>query len=231
MHEQWGIANIDFLRLYAVGLALALLIAFAARILVRAPKVPGAPALGPLDEDEAAYLRGGPRLAVETAILRLLDHGQLAVRTTGALLVTTGAAGTGPVDQSVLRAASRPDAGTVSTVIDQVTRSEAMSRLRDRLVRKGLLVEMRRAVPRVRHALIPLCLLFAAGAVRWVGGVGDGRLDLRLTLALLATGAAVRVLADVRPGPTFLGARLLAEHVTPPGFTHPVVDRIVKRVH
>ena len=209
MQQQWGIADVDFLRLYAVGLALALLVAFAARILVRAPEATSTPAQ--LDEDEAAYLRGGPRLTVETAIARLVDRGQLQVRSTG-VLALTDAAGTGPVDQTVVRAASRPDAGTVSSVIDQVIRSEALSQLRDRLVRKGLLVETRRAVPRVRHALVPLCLLFAVGAARWVGGVGDGRLDVALTLALVITALMVRTLADIRPGPTFLGARLLAEH-------------------
>jgi uncharacterized protein (TIGR04222 family) len=228
MHEQWGIANVDFLRLYAVGLALALLVAFAARILVRAPRVPGMPVPGRLDEDEAAYLRGGPHLTVEAAIARLIDRGQLQMRSTGALLVTDGAAGTGPVDQTVVRAASRLDADAVPIVIDQVIKSEALSRLRHRLVRKGLLVETRWAAPRVRHALLPLCLLFAAGAVRWVGGVGDGRLDGMLTLALLVTAAAIRVLADVRARPTFLGARLLAEqHVVRP----PRLDRIRKRVH
>jgi uncharacterized protein (TIGR04222 family) len=137
------------------------------------------------------------------------------------------AAGTGPVDQTVLRAASRPGASTVSTVIDQVIGSDALSQLRRRLVRKGLLVETRRAVPRVRHALVPLCLLFAVGAVRWVGGVGDGRLDVALTFALLITALMVRTLADVRGGPTFLGARLLAEqHV---GRAPRYVSR--KRVH
>ncbi|TDP92104.1 TIGR04222 domain-containing membrane protein [Labedaea rhizosphaerae] len=239
MQQEWGIADVDFLRLYAVGLALALLVAFAARILVRAPEATGTPVPDRLDEDEAAYLRGGPRLTVETAIARLIDRGQLQVRATGALLVTgeacshepgacaigligrdTGgdvgtsldrAAGTGPVDQTVVRAASRPDAGTTSSVIDQVIRSEALSQLRDRLVRKGLLVETRRAVPRVRHALVPLCLLFAVGAARWVGGVGDGRLDVALTFALLITALMARTLVDFRPGPTFLGARLLAE--------------------
>lgn len=211
MQQQWGIADFDFLRLYAVGLALALLVAFAARILVRAPAPTSTPEPGQLDEDEAAYLRGGPRLTVETAIARLIDRGQLQVRSTGALLLTD-AAGTGPVDQTVARAASRPDAGTMSSVIDQVIRSEALSQLRHRLVRKGLLVETRRAVPRVRHALVPLCLLFAVGAARWVGGVGDGRLDVALTFALLITALMVRTLTDLRPGPTFLGARLLAEH-------------------
>jgi len=149
------------------------------------------------------------------------------VRSTGALLVTDGAAGTGPVDQTVVRVASRPDAGTIPSVIDQVIRSEALQLLRQRLVRKGLLVETRRAVPRVRHALLPLCLLFAVGAVRWVGGVGDGRLDVALGLALLITALMVRTLADIRPGPTFLGARLLAEqHVA-----RPVWHGSRKRVH
>lgn len=210
MQKLWSIADVDFLRLYTVGLALTLLIAFAARILARAPRV-GLAAPGPLDEDEAAYLRGGPRLVVEAALTRLIDRGHLRVRTTGAPLVTDGAAGSGLVDQTVLQAASRPGADTVNAVIDQVTGSEAVLQLRDRLVHKGLLVEARTAALRVRHALLPLGLLFAAGAVRWVGGVGDGRLDGSLTVALLATAIAGRLLLDLRPGPTFLGARALAE--------------------
>lgn len=221
MQQQWGIAEVEFLRLYTVGLALALLIAFAARILVRAPRA-GTPAPGPLDEDEVAYLRGGPRLVVEAALARLVDHGHLRVRTTGAPLVTTGAAGTGPVDQTVVHRARRPGTSTVNTVIDQVIGSAAVAQLRDRLVRKGLLVDTRTAALRVRHALVPLGLLFSAGAVRWVGGVGDGRLDAGLALILVATALAGRLLADVRPGPTFLGVQALAGH-TPPRPSHPLI--------
>ncbi|SDC43993.1 TIGR04222 domain-containing membrane protein [Actinokineospora iranica] len=209
MNEPWGISGPEFLRLYLVAAGFAVLIALAVRIMARtASATERTP--GQLTLDELAYLAGGTRRVVETAVARLLDEGKLRISRTGAVGVVDGARGGGAVDQAVLADAKRYGHRTLRLLVDKVGQDAAVTRIGADLTRKGLLVD--KGMSRARLSAAPLAVLFAVGAARWVNGLSEGRPIGWLTLALLGTAVVAAVLFR-RPVPsrTYQGARMLAE--------------------
>lgn len=211
MDEPWGLSGPEFLRMYWVGFAFALLFAAAVRIMVRA----GVPAGGPPRHDqlsvhELAYLAGGGGRVVETAVARLIDLGRLRPSRRGTVQVVAGATATDAVDRAVLGDAARYGHRTLGLLIDRVATADEVRGIRAALVDKGLLVDGRAV--RARLSAAPVAVLFAVGLARWANGVSSGRPIGWLTLALLAT-AVAGLLLYRRPVPerTYAGDRVLAE--------------------
>ncbi|MDQ3578704.1 MAG: TIGR04222 domain-containing membrane protein, partial [Actinomycetota bacterium] len=131
MNEPWGITGPDFLRIYLVGFAFALLSALALRIMARTGSAGGrttGDAIGhdQLDMDELAYLAGGARRVVETSVARLLDQGKVRANRTGMIRVVEGANAMHAVDAAVLADAKRYGNRTLGLLIDRVGKDQAV---------------------------------------------------------------------------------------------------------
>ncbi|GLZ38962.1 TIGR04222 domain-containing membrane protein [Actinokineospora sp. NBRC 105648] len=211
MNEPWGIAGPDFLRVYLVGAAFAILIAGAVRIMARTGAAAHRTGTGQLTVAELAYLAGGARRVVELSVARLLDAGKLRPSRGGRVQAVEGAAsGTDPVDRAVLAETRRHKHRSVSLVVDRVVQLQAVTSTADALVAKGLLVDRRAA--RARLSAAPIAVLFAVGLVRWVNGVSQGRPVGWLSVALLGTLVLlVAVFRTPVPERTYAGTRRLAE--------------------
>ncbi|WP_166658195.1 TIGR04222 domain-containing membrane protein [Actinokineospora alba] len=215
MNEPWGIAGPDFLRIYVVAFAFALLFALAVRIMVRAGSADsraasGAIGPGQLSLDELAYLAGGPRRVVETAVARLIDRDKVRPSRKGTVRVVEGSTATDPIDQAVLADIKRNQERSIGLLVDKVGRRDVVRKLGEALARKGLLVGEDAA--RARWGVLPMIVLFVVGGARWTNGLAEGRPIGWLTVALAAT-AVVTVLLYRKAVPerTYAAERLLAE--------------------
>ncbi|CRK55894.1 hypothetical protein [Alloactinosynnema sp. L-07] len=215
MNEPWGLSGPEFLRIYLVVFFFALLFALAVRIMVRTGSADTRPTggtirPGQLSMHELAYLAGGARRVVETAIARLIDQGRIRPSRKGSVSVVEGSTSADPVDMAVLSDVKRYGDRAIHLLVDKVSRVDAVTGVGDSLVRKGLLVG--EAAARARWGALPLAVLFVVGAARWINGISDGRPIGWLSLALLATGLAM-VLVYRMPVPTrtYAGERVLRE--------------------
>ncbi|MGH3859368.1 TIGR04222 domain-containing membrane protein [Actinokineospora sp.] len=215
MNEPWGIAGPDFLRIYLVAFAFALLFALAVRIMVRAGSADsraasGAIGPGQLTVDELACLAGGARRVVETAVARLIDRDKVRPSRKGTVRVVEGSTATDPIDQAVMSDIRRYHERSIGLLVDKVGRDDAVRKLGEGLARKGLLVG--EDAVRARWCVLPLTVLFVVGGARWTNGLAEGRPIGWLTLALVAT-AVMTVLLYRKsvPALTYAGERVLAE--------------------
>jgi uncharacterized protein (TIGR04222 family) len=184
MDHLWGISGPAFLWLYLAGLALALAAAAAVRSAARRPTPPDAPP--ELDELDLAFLAGGPRRVVETAIARLVDTGRLRTNRGGTLTATTDERQADPLDQLIMERAGRDGAG-VATMVGAYAGSGVVTKRGDRLVANGLLVSPAEANRARRRAVFWLWVVLAVGMLRWFVALGE-RLPIGyLTLLLFAT--------------------------------------------
>ncbi|HVK22695.1 MAG TPA: TIGR04222 domain-containing membrane protein, partial [Actinokineospora sp.] len=215
MNEPWGLSGPAFLRIYLVVFFFALLFALAVRIMVRAGSAETRPTGGTirpsqLTMDELAYLAGGARRVVETAVARLIDRGRIRPSRKGTVRVVEGSTSTDPVDAAVLSDVTRYGDRTIGVLVDKVSQGDAVRGVGDALARKGLLVG--EAAVRARWGALPLAVLFVVGTARWFNGISDGRPIGWLSLALLATGVAtVLVYRMAVPTRTYAGERVLRE--------------------
>ncbi len=211
--EPWGINGPDFLRIYLVGFVFVLLFAAAVRIAVRAGSAVGRSAAGTVSADqlsvhELAYLAGGPRRVVETAVARLLDLGKLRASRHGTVRVVARATATDSVDREVLTHAERYRA--IGPLVDRVGRGDAVRGVRTSLTVKGLLVDGGAA--RARLAAVPAVVLLVVGVARWVNGVAQGFPVGWLTVGLLITAVVTVVLFRAPIGElTYAGERVLKQ--------------------
>ncbi|MGZ3147378.1 TIGR04222 domain-containing membrane protein [Lentzea chajnantorensis] len=184
--RPWGLSGPEFLQLYWIGLALAVLVAIVFRVRARAG---GSQPVRLLDVDEIAYLVGGPRRVVETAIARLLTAGELRVSRRGAVQATSSAQSRNPVDRAVLADSRRYQNRTVSLLVLTMTGDPAVTSIGRRLEDMGLLIRPEAAKSARRNGSVLFWLLFAVGVVRWVNGIAIdapvGWLSLQLVLTLL----------------------------------------------
>ncbi len=216
--DTWGIAGPTFLTGYLVAAATLLLLATLHRraLLGGAPNALAAP-MGP---QQAAYLNGGPRLALYSSLAGLRGAGVIGSGGTTGRLVTTGPKPLGltPLDNAVYDAAHR-HTSTREVGADPAVRG-ALERLRSGLEEAGWAVPDARRTG-VRMWGLAALFLVGVGLVRFFDGLGNGRPVGYLVVALLAmAGVAVYLLVRV-PVPTRAGRaavrRLRAEqaHLAP----------------
>ncbi len=216
--DTWGIAGPTFLTGYLVAAAALLILATLHRraLLGGAPDALAA-RMGP---QQAAYLNGGPRLALYSSLAGLRGAGVIGSGGTTGRLVTTGPKPLGltPLDNAVYDAAHR-HTSTREVGADPAVRG-ALERLRSGLEEAGWAVPDARRTG-VRMWGLAALFLVGVGLVRFFDGLGNGRPVGYLVVALLAmAGVAVYLLVRV-PVPTRAGRaavrRLRAEqaHLAP----------------
>jgi uncharacterized protein (TIGR04222 family) len=182
----------EFLQLYWIGLALAVLVAIVVRVRVRAGH--GNQPVRSLDMDELAYLAGGPRRVVETAIARLLTAGELRTSRRGTVQATTTANSLNPVDRAVITDSQRYTNRTVSLMIPAVSADGAVTAIGRRLEEMGLVVHPDVAKSALRKGSIALWVVFAIGVARWINGLTIAAPVGWLTLQLVITGVLIWLL-------------------------------------
>ena len=192
MQRPWGLSGPEFLQLYWIGLALAVLVAIVVRVRVRAGHS-GRPVRS-LDMDELAYLAGGPRRVVETAIARLLTTGELRTSRRGAVQATSTTQSLNPVDRAVITDAQRYTNRTVNLMIPAMSADGVVLAIGQRLEDMGLVVNPAVAKSALRKGSIALWVLLAIGVARWLNGITIDAPVGWLTLQLVITGVLIFVL-------------------------------------
>lgn len=192
MQRPWGLSGPEFLQLYWIGLALAVLVAVIVRVRVRSGH--SIQPVRSLDMDELAYLAGGPRRVVETAVARLLTAGELRTSRRGTVQATSSTNSLNPVDRAVITDSQRYTNRTVNLLIPAVARDGAVLAIGRRLEEMGLVVNPDVAKSALRKGTIALWALLAIGVLRWVTGLAIDAPIGWLTLQLVLTGALIFLL-------------------------------------
>lgn len=192
MQRPWGLSGPEFLQLYWIGLALAVLVAIVVRVRVRAGH--SSQPVRSLDMDELAYLAGGPRRVVETALARLLTAGELRTSRRGTVQATAATSSLNPVDRAVITDSQRYTNRTVNLLIPAVAKDDAVTAIGRRLEEMGLVVHPDVAKAALRKGSTALWVLLAIGVARWVNGVAISAPIGWLTLQLVVTGALIWLL-------------------------------------
>ena len=189
MPRPWGLSGPEFLQLYWIGLALAVLVAIIVRVRVRAGH--SAQPVRSLDVDELAYLAGGPRRVVETSIARLLTAGELRTSRRGTVSATSNTQSVNPVDRAVMTDSQRYSNRTIGLMIPSVARDGVVTSIGSRLEDMGLVVNAEVAKSALRKGSIALWVLLAIGVVRWINGVAIDAPVGWLTLQLAITAVLI----------------------------------------
>ncbi len=192
MQRPWGLSGPEFLQLYWIGLALAVLVAIVVRVRVRAGH--STQPVRSLDMDELAYLAGGPRRVVETAIARLLTSGELRTSRRGTVQVTSTTQSLNPVDRAVVTDSQRYTNRTVNLMIPAVAKDDAVIAIGRRLEEMGLVVHPDVAKAALRKGSMALWVLLAIGVARLVNGLALGTAVGWLTFQILLTGVLIFLL-------------------------------------
>lgn len=179
----------EFLQLFAVVLGMAVIVALLVRWLLRQPGgVPPAQAYD-LAPYEIAYLSGGAALAIDAAIVRLVQKGVLfldvGARRLSQRSAVTLPAGSHPLEQAVHRAASQDIGTRVESVRDKTT--AVADELREPLDELGLLIPHER-LGLVR--LVPGLVVLAAtlfGVIKIFVGLARDRPVLYLLMLVLVS--------------------------------------------
>jgi uncharacterized protein (TIGR04222 family) len=212
--EPWGMSGPQFLVAYQLVLLVAVAYAVVSRWLIRRNGIgAGQPAHAGLSVPELAYLAGGPRRVVETAIAALVDSGALRPARRGTVQVVHAVGSTGdPVQAAVLGAAAERHTTTVPRLVESMRRHRALDPIRSTLAAGGLVVAPPVARARLRLAVAPLVVLFAVGLTRLVNGVVLHRPVGWLALYLAATAVlAVALLWHREPMRTARGQHALRD--------------------
>jgi uncharacterized protein (TIGR04222 family) len=190
MDDTWGIPEPTFTGIYLLGFSIALLFAFAVRILTRS----GAAAATAAAPDEAlsaqdfACLNGGPRRVVEAAVAQLVDTGQLRASHDGYLQVGDRSSGNDPVERTVLADVARHGRRSTRMLIDRLASADAVGEVTARMIRAGYLVDGVLAARRKLIGLLPVVTVFSIGLIRWLSGIANDRPVGWLTVLLIGSG-------------------------------------------
>ncbi|MFC6021057.1 TIGR04222 domain-containing membrane protein [Plantactinospora solaniradicis] len=205
--DTWGIPGPTFLTIFLVAAGLIVLTTVLHRLVRFAGRRPpeGFDRLHPI---RAAYLHGGGRLAVYTALGMLRAAGAVGVAPDRTLVLTgpLPALAT-PLDQAVYHAASRRGSARTLPVDDGV--SYALHELRTELSRDGLAL---RWTTRLGAAVVPVLAglaLVAVGGVRMIAGAGNGKPVQNLFLACTVFMIVMIILASTVPKRTRAAKRAL----------------------
>lgn len=211
--DTWGLSGPTFLRIYLVLAGCVLIAALVARRAVRSrgPTDYLGESLGTDGKDGpflAAYLGGGPKLALLAALSSLrvagLVHGQNKRCERTAAALPTRLSG---LERAVLAAAS--DSPTRDQLLASGPVTEALSQLRDELVRRCLLVDDRDRA-RYRRWGVAMLAVFALGVVRLVAGASGGKPVGYLAFSLALVAVVTVLLWVITPERTGFGERELA---------------------
>jgi uncharacterized protein (TIGR04222 family) len=210
--DTWGISGPQFLLIYLVLLAVAVLAVVLVRRWVLAADGAAAPAR--LDLYEIAELNGGGALVATTAVSSLLRKGGLASssrrRSQPARLVAGTAPGPDahPVEWAVYQQVAAGPNRRLRDVQAALEGSTALAAVRQRL-RLGGLAPTPEQRARCRAAVLWFLPLLALGVARVVAGRANGR-PVGFLVALLAVTVVVAAVLVVRvPNATELGRRTL----------------------
>ncbi|MGO1048648.1 TIGR04222 domain-containing membrane protein [Crossiella sp. CA198] len=209
MHDTWGLTGPEFIGLYVLALIITVAVAIRRRLAAR-KLPPGHPTAPALSADEAAYLAGGTRRLVETALARLVAGDALRV-SRGNPPAATGKPAESTMDDRVLTAVrDRKTRVGVEDATQQLDRSPELRELRQRLLWAHLLVSPERSrACRMAAATVflPIALI---GALRLSDGASNGK-PIAILILLLAVTTALALIITLVPGPraTTLGQRAL----------------------
>jgi uncharacterized protein (TIGR04222 family) len=174
--NTWGISGPQFLLIYAGLLVLAGLVVVWGRWVLAKPPVTQPVDPTQLDPYELAVLSGGERLAVTTAIVQLSEAGAVTVRRDPPTIVPSGPlpAGAHPVEQAIYAQGDGVAGRTPGVPLLEAARTPALASLRDRLVRRGLLVRPERA-RRARMLVVAPGVVLLVGVARLAAGLANGK--------------------------------------------------------
>ncbi|MFF7248292.1 TIGR04222 domain-containing membrane protein [Embleya sp. NPDC008237] len=160
----------------------------------------------PLETYELAFLAGGPRQVVDTAIVRLHARDDLRVSRDGRL-TTTASTGTGAIEDAVLAAARTEGGADLTEIRIAAARDPAIRTLADRLVAAGL--ARRRPTPLARRALTAGWVVLVA--LVWCAALFELGIAIVVGVPVTsAAGVAVFALSAEAPAPaTPAGLRCL----------------------
>jgi uncharacterized protein (TIGR04222 family) len=211
-----------FLLLYGILFVLALVAAVCLRMILRQPDT--GPSHVELDPCEVAFLAGGDRRAVETAIVNLIQEGALELRQeTKYASGKSSGAGAGPyrlvasgplppeasqLERAMHKAAAEPGE-TVRKVASAVL--PAAKTIRERLVQQGLFEAGPRALAARFLPTIPLLGLLAVGCTRIaIGADRDRPVGFLVAACILTFLVIVRFWSSIHR--SRFGARILKQY-------------------
>lgn len=188
MEDTWGIPGPMFVGGYLLGFSIALLFAFAVRIVTRSgAAVPVAP-VAELTPLELACLTGGPWRVVEAAVAQLVETGQLRASRDGYLQIGVRSSGANPVERTVLADVARHGRRSATMLTFRLAKADSVGEVMAGLVRSGYLVDDAVARRRGLAGMVPVAVVFATGVMHWLAGAGNDRPIGWLTLVLAGTG-------------------------------------------
>jgi uncharacterized protein (TIGR04222 family) len=203
--EPWGISGPSYILLYIGGMVGALWIS--GRLRRSMWSRPAREITTPLSEDEVAYLCGGDKRVVETAIARLVERESLRVERSGVLTATGGPAST-ELEKDILGTVrSRPrTAGEIGC-----TGHYSVRLARQGLLERGLLTTETPA--QTFLVTLPLLVVFLVGVARLVNGIALGRPVVFLIILLVLSFLVLigRLAPGDSPRRTRAGDQLAAE--------------------
>lgn len=203
--QPWGLSGPEFTGLYVVGFVVSLVIVFGGRALLSRQDFRTSNTNVPLvDVYQAAFLAGGPRRVVDTAIVTLALHEQVLVARGGRITAVTGAAVSGPIESAVYQelhpAESRP------ALHRRLRDHPAVTSIGDHLRAQGLLLNDSRQLLWRLVVLAPVAVGLI-GVARAVNGAYLHRPIGNLVALLVMTAAVIFFLlrigfsAQQRPSP------------------------------
>jgi uncharacterized protein (TIGR04222 family) len=203
MHHAWGISDADFTRWFVVAATVVMVAAMCYRFIA----FRGRPAPeDDLDGEYVAFLRGGPQLAVYSA-LGALRSATAVNAESGGTLTRTGPAPNGAtrLEKAVYEEAA--DGHPAQDLPGLPLVSAALERIRDDLVRTELLPAPSR-LRRVRWFVYAQLVIVAVGAVRIATNLIDGAPLGTLASAFVLVGLFLLVMAPM-PRRTRAGTHVL----------------------
>jgi uncharacterized protein (TIGR04222 family) len=188
--DTWGISGPAFLRIYVIAAAGFL----TGTLLIRRWIRGGRRSERELHPYEVAYLIGGPRRAIATAVAGLRADDAIEASEDGQLCVTAAPrVMRTPLDTAIHNTVQAGKVTSAQTLRVGYEVRQAVDQLRDVLVRDGLAVGPRQRA-RSRLAVVFLVVLLGVGVARLVAGAWNGHPVGYLLLMLMALAVVIVVL-------------------------------------
>jgi uncharacterized protein (TIGR04222 family) len=205
--QTWGISGPRFLAIYAVLLALTVLVAAIDRRRRTGGPVRMDPGM-PLDAYEVAVLNGGEQLAATAAVANLRKAG--ALRVDGDAVEPAGPLppGAHPIERAVYDSVLRGERRRAAFVPVLARNVRELGEIRGRLVQLGLLWD-RGPARRMRALLFWFVPVLGLGLARLAAGLANDRPVEFLVVLLLVTVGLALGMSKPPSGRTRAGSRLL----------------------
>ncbi|TVZ03289.1 TIGR04222 domain-containing membrane protein [Trebonia kvetii] len=182
MSQPWGLSGPQFLVIYGVGTAVAVVVPFLLRLLIRFDS--SADAGRQLDPHEVGYLAGGPARAAQVIITDFVTSGAVRVDTSGRVTAADRAAfdrqsallSEGVTGAATLFAELWLPAGVfVHQLQSKIAKLPAIAVIKARLRAEGLLVSRARTATVWIVSLTLWAALFVTGSLRLAEGAHNHR--------------------------------------------------------